>query len=204
MTDFLDGQPKNQRSSYTQSELSVNPIKIHIMAVACSGKSTFTKQNEFYQQIKIVDFGDITHKKVGRYGIILRFNKVLRQELVGLTDEIYHQKLFNYLENEPEPVATLGRIGPLNLEPYSNIFFAAVLPPIAQHIRNCSKRKLKNVKNRWGDFSNVQPQRTRLENYAKERGIPIFESFSAAIDSLLILHEEKSKRAHMIAHVRTH
>ena len=44
---------------------SDTPIKIHIMAAPCTGKTTFARQNKYYKWIKIVDFAEYIRRNGG-------------------------------------------------------------------------------------------------------------------------------------------
>ena len=175
--------------------MSVNPVKIHLMAAPCTGKTTFVDQNEFYENVKVVDFARITRqgnnaggfcrRLVSRLCLVCPFLRFFGRNTTVLKGEAYYEKLFSFLLNESGPVATLGRRGPDDLSPYSDITFAAVLIPVEEHRRHCSKRRQTLKRSRWGDFANVQLMRKRLEEYANERGIPIYESFAAALTHTL-------------------
>lgn len=169
------------------------------MSVAASGKSTFAAAHPQYRGYRVVDFAQLMppstplvklvlylSRAIPRLGYLARNSAFVRAKRRGT----YYEQVFGYIRSQTEPVVVLGRQGPDDLRPYSDIVFGVVLIPSQRHQDNTRRRKqeLRNplpFLHHWTtDFRRVAAARARLLQYAQRQGLPVFTSFDQAIDNL--------------------
>ena len=181
---------------------SANCDRFYIMAMAASGKSTFTRANSTYRGYRIVDFGeDLPERRLSTRVLLYigRFFPALRRALRNRPDmkdryrHSYFDKAFEFLADSDEPTILLGRRTRSNyrdLEAHDYVKFAMVLIPEENHRRNCKARK-KSMRNpipyfhHWTtDFEKIKKIRQEMAEYAEAFNIPVYESIEATIDAM--------------------
>lgn len=169
------------------------------MSVAASGKSTFAAAHPRYRGYKLVDFAQLMPRStplvklvlylsraMPRLGYLARNSAFVRAKRRGT----YYEQVFSYIRGQTEHVVVLGRQGPDDLRPYSDIVFGVVLIPSERHKDNTRRRKQELLNplpflHHWTtDFRRVAAARARLLQYAQRQGLPVFTSFDQAIDNL--------------------
>jgi 2-phosphoglycerate kinase len=113
--------------------------------------------------------------------------------MIARRQENYFSQAFQYIINHNEPIVVFGRRTPNEFEElpvHDSIKFAMVLIPEEDHRRNCASRKqeLRNPLpffHHWTtDFDKISQLRNNLTDYAKQHDIPVYDSFTDAIDNM--------------------
>ncbi len=176
--------------------------RFYIMAMAASGKSTFTNANSTYRGYSIVDFGDDLPKRRFSTRVILyfgRFIPALRRMIRNRPDmkdryrHSYFDQAFKFLKDSTDPTIILGRRTRTNyreLDVHDDVKFSMVVIPEELHRRNCKARK-KSMRNpipyfhHWTtDFEKIKKIRKEMLDYAKEFDIPVYQSIEEAIHAM--------------------
>jgi hypothetical protein len=183
--------------------------KFYIIAMAASGKSTFTAENPTYNGYRVVDYAERLPSLSWSTNLVLYLSRFLRPlrklvkhrpEMAARRQEHYFSQAFAYIINHKEPIVVFGRRPPCEFEELSvhdSIKFAMILIPEEDHRRNCASRKqeLRNPLpffHHWTtDFDKIGERRNSLTDYAKQHDIPVYESFTGAIDDM---HERYALR----------
>lgn len=176
--------------------------KFYIIAMAASGKSTFALQNPVYNGYQVVDFAKHLPSQTFWTRLVLyfsRFVKPLRKLVSSRPDRVarrqknYFSQAFEFIANHQEPIVVFGRRTPDEFEKlpvHDSVRFAMVLIPEEDHRRNCAsrKRELRNplpLFHHWTtDFNKIIEIRHNLTDYAKQHDIPVYDSFTGAIDAM--------------------
>ena len=192
-------------SGQADKNLAVEPAiqRFYIMAMAATGKSTFTDKHDSYLGYRVVDFGEDLPKRRLSTRILLyvaRFVPPLRLALQNRPDmkdrfrHAYFDQAFDFLTSREEPTILLGRRTRENyrelVEQHDSVRFAMVLIPEENHRRNCAARK-KKMRNpipyfhHWTtDFSKILKIRKQMSDYAREFDIPVYDDIESAIQAM--------------------
>lgn len=153
----------------------VPEVKLYLMTTSCSGKTHFHRRHAEYRGIPIVDFS-----KVNRAA-----SEGREPEAALAPGESYRERVIAYLGNVDGPVTLLGRRGPEDPPRGAGIEYGVILVPESDHIRNWNARRDVRPHTRWTTFDDLARKRDKLAAYAAAWDIPVFESFTSAIDATI-------------------
>lgn len=149
--------------------------KLYLMTTSCSGKSYFAQHHARHAGVPVVDFSTVNRAaEAGQH-----------PEVELAPGSRYRERVIAYLTNVPGPVCVLGRKGPADPPLTSGIRYGAVLIPLAEHERNWAQRDGRSPHTSRADFADLEAKRDALRRYAVEYGVPIFDSFTGAIEALV-------------------
>lgn len=149
--------------------------KLYLMTTSCSGKSYFAQRHDSHCGVPVIDFSSINRTA----------EEGQRPEVDLAPGRRYRERVIAYLLNVPGPVCVLGRRGPADPPKSAGIRYGAVLIPLADHERNWRQRDGRRSHASRADFADLEAKRDELRHYADEYGIPVFDSFAGAIESLV-------------------
>ena len=177
--------------------------KFYIMAMAATGKSTFTNKHQTYLGYRVVDFGEELPQRRLSTRILLyisRFFPPLRAMIQNRPDmkdrfrHAYFDRAFDYINQHDSPIVMLGRRTRENyrelVAKHDKVRFSMVMIPEEEHRQHCAARK-KSMRNpipffhHWTtDFSKILKIRKEMYAYAEEFDIPVYEDIESAIQAM--------------------
>ena len=176
--------------------------KFYIIAMAASGKSTFSRQNPEYRGYRVVDFAERLPPISRWTSFILYLSRIVkplektvrrRPDMIARRKANYFRDAFDFITEHNKPVVVLGRKPPEdfeNLPVHDSVKFAMVLIPEDKHRAHCAARR-KELRNplpmfhHWTtDFEKIKDLRRELGDYALRHDIAVYDDFSAAIDDM--------------------
>ena len=178
------------------------------MTISCSGKTTFASQYRTYHGIKVVDFTKIGSLGARRRGeskvspeispmaYLQRFASNTKKRCLNLIQPLtgkeahnpdcgltYNEEVIRYLHKQKQSVIVLGRPCYYATEALKGIHYAVVLIPLEQHKHYRENRA--RVKGNAAPFADIERWRNQLQEHAIAHHIPIYDSFSSAIDAAI-------------------
>ena len=177
--------------------------KFYIMAMAATGKSTFTNKHQTYLGYHVVDFGEELPQRRLSTRILLYFSRfipplrIMMQNRPDMKDRFRHayfDQAFDYINKHDEPIVMLGRRTRENYRElvtrHDKVRFSMVMIPEELHRQHCAARK-KSMRNpipffhHWTtDFSKILKIRKEMYAYAEEFDIPVYEDIESAIKAM--------------------
>lgn len=176
--------------------------RIYVISMAASGKSTFARNNPTYNGCRVVDYAQELPTKSPWTKFVLYLSRALpilrravrrNKDLVAINRINYFEGVLDLFEQSRSPTAVMGRRLPENFKSdprFASLTPAVVLIPEEDHRRNCAARR-KEMRNplpfmhHWTtDFDKVRRVREQTRSFAERHGIPVFDSFGDAIDTL--------------------
>ena len=177
--------------------------KFYIMAMAATGKSTFTNKHPNYLGYRVVDFGGALPRRrlstrillyISRFVPSLRLAIQSRPDIKDRFKHAYFDRAFDFMNSCEDPIALLGRRPRRNFRElvakHDKIRFAMVMIPEEEHRHHCASRKM-SMRNpipffhHWTtNFSKILKIRREMYAYAEEFGIPVYEDFESAIEAM--------------------
>ena len=174
--------------------------KFYIMAMAATGKSTFTNKYDTYLGYKVVDFGgaQLPPRRLSTRILlyISRFFPPLRVLIRNRPDmkdrfrHAYFDQAFEFLNKQEEPIVLLGRRTRENYRELAaendKVRFSMVMIPEEEHRQHCAARK-KSMRNpipyfhHWTtNFDKILKIRKEMYAYAEQFDIPVCEDIETA------------------------
>ena len=177
--------------------------KFYIMAMAATGKSTFTNKHSHYLGYRVVDFGEELPQRrlstrillyISRFFPRLRIAMQNRPDMKDRFRHAYFDQAFDYINQCEEPIAMLRRRTRENyrelVAKHDRVRFSMVMIPEEEHRQHCAARK-KSMRNpfprfhHWTtDFSKIMKVRREMYAYAEEFDIPVYEDIESAIQAM--------------------
>ena len=177
--------------------------KFYIMAMAATGKSTFTSKHQTFLGYRVVDFGEELPQRRLSTRILLYFSRFIpplrramrnRPDMKDRFRHAYFDKAFEYLNKFEAPIVMLGRRTRENyrelVEQHDKVRFSMVMIPEEKHRQHCAarKKKMRNPLPRFHhwttDFSKILKVRKGMYAYAEEFDIPVYEDIESAIRAM--------------------
>lgn len=180
---------------------TASPVKICLLSVAASGKSTFRLKHPTYHGCRVVDVAELLPMPNPFVKALLYLGRVIPplKKLAARAPsqrakapERYFSILKRYLDEQTEDTVLLANRGPQPPSFFEGITLAVVMIPEEDHRRHCEARKtgmrnpLPFLHHASTEFGNVLKMRENLLNYAASHGLPVFATYEQAVDTVLI------------------
>ncbi len=176
------------------------PVKICLLSVAASGKSTFKSKHPSYRGCRVVDVAELLPMPnpfvkallyLGRVIVPLKKLTARAPSQRAKAPDRYYAILKRFLDEQDENVVLLANRGPTPPSLFEGINLAVVMIPEEEHRRHCKARKtgmrnpLPFLHHASTEFENVLKMRANLSSYAARHAILVFTSYEEAIETVL-------------------
>lgn len=172
-----------------------SPLRLYVMAAPCTGKTWFARRHPRHRGVRVVDFSERLYRQprwhwvlrriAWSFGVPVRIRSPLDRLPAEERLDAWFRLAFRYLAERREPVCLLGPPGAPHPSLRGGVHFAAVVIDEDAHLEFGAARLAGCAWDRSARPQVIRKTRHWVRTYAEAHGIPVFGSFSEAIEAAL-------------------